>query len=66
MGRCRRPSKTLFSKLGIPEAEQNIWLDWGLSMISEMIYHNIHEELQKKGVVFVSIEDGLRQYPELF
>ncbi len=58
--------KNTFSKLGIPEAEQKYLAGLGAQYDSEMIYHNIHEELQKKGVVFVSIEDGLRQYPELF
>ena len=58
--------KNTFSKLGIPEAEQKYLAGVGAQYDSEMIYHNIHEELQRKGVVFVSIEDGLRQYPELF
>ena len=58
--------KNTFSKLGIPEAEQKYLAGVGAQYDSEMIYHNIHEELQKKGVVFVSIEDGLRKYPELF
>lgn len=58
--------KNTFSKLGIPEAEQKYLAGLGAQYDSEMIYHNIHEELQRKGVVFVSIEDGLRQYPELF
>ncbi len=31
-----------------------------------MVYHNIHENLEKLGVIFVSIEDGLRKYPDLF
>ena len=58
--------KNTFSKLGIPEAEQKYLAGVGAQYDSEMIYHNIHEELQRKGVVFVSIEDGLRHYPELF
>jgi len=58
--------KNTFSKLGIPEAEQKYLAGVGAQYDSEMIYHNIHEELQRKGVVFVSIEDGLRKYPELF
>ena len=58
--------KNTFSKLGIPEAEQKYLAGVGAQYDSEMIYHNIHEELKKKGVVFVSIEDGLRNYPDLF
>lgn len=58
--------KNTFSKLGIPEAEQKYLAGVGAQYDSEMIYHNIHEELKKKGVIFVSIEDGLRNYPDLF
>jgi Fe-S cluster assembly protein SufB len=31
-----------------------------------MVYHQIHENLKKQGVIFVSIEDGLKEYPDLF
>nr|MBP7355230.1 Fe-S cluster assembly protein SufB [Longilinea sp.] len=33
---------------------------------SEMVYHSIQEHLEKQGVIFLSIEDGLRQHPDLF
>ena len=33
---------------------------------SEMVYHSILEHLEKQGVIFLSIEDGLKQYPDLF
>ncbi|MBN2117244.1 MAG: Fe-S cluster assembly protein SufB [Anaerolineales bacterium] len=33
---------------------------------SEMVYHSIQEHLEKQGVIFLSIEDGLKQYPEMF
>jgi Fe-S cluster assembly protein SufB len=31
-----------------------------------MVYHNLQEHLSKQGVIFLSIEDGLKQYPDLF
>jgi Fe-S cluster assembly protein SufB len=31
-----------------------------------MVYHKIQENLEKKGVIFLSIEEGLKQHPELF
>jgi Fe-S cluster assembly protein SufB len=31
-----------------------------------MVYHKIQDHLEKQGVIFLSIEDGLRQHPELF
>ncbi|HEY61810.1 MAG TPA: Fe-S cluster assembly protein SufB [Anaerolineae bacterium] len=58
--------KDTFNRLGIPEAEQKFLAGVGAQYESEMVYHSIQKELEKKGVIFVSIEDGLRDYPELF
>ncbi|MCD6402216.1 MAG: Fe-S cluster assembly protein SufB [Anaerolineales bacterium] len=58
--------KNTFNRLGIPEAEQKFLAGVGAQYESEMVYHSIQKELEKKGVIFVSIEDGLRDYPELF
>ncbi len=58
--------KSTFDKLGIPEAEQKYLAGVGAQYDSEMIYHNVQEELEKQGVIFMSIEDGLRKHPDLF
>jgi Fe-S cluster assembly protein SufB len=58
--------KNTFSKLGIPEAEQKYLSGVGAQYDSEMIYHNINENLEKQGVIFLSIEEGLRQHPDIF
>jgi Fe-S cluster assembly protein SufB len=58
--------KRTFDKLGIPEAEQKFLAGVGAQYESEMVYHNIQKHLADKGVIFVSIEDGLRLHPELF
>ncbi len=58
--------KDTFNKLGIPEAEQKFLAGVGAQYESEMVYHSILEHLEKQGVIFVSIEDGLRKYPDLF
>ena len=58
--------KETFSRLGIPEAEQKFLSGVGAQYESEMVYHSIQEHLSKQGVIFLSIEDGLRQYPDLF
>ncbi len=58
--------KNTFNKLGIPEAEQKFLAGVGAQYESEMVYHSIQEHLEKQGVIFLSIEEGLRQYPELF
>lgn len=58
--------KDTFEKLGIPEAERKFLAGVGAQYESEMVYHSIQEHLEKQGVIFLSIEDGLRQHPELF
>jgi Fe-S cluster assembly protein SufB len=58
--------KNTFEKLGIPEAERKFLAGVGAQYESEMVYHSIHEHLSKSGVIFKSIEDGLREHPDLF
>ena len=58
--------KNTFDRLGIPEAEQKFLAGVGAQYESEMVYHNIQEQLSKQGVIFLSIEEGLRQYPDIF
>lgn len=58
--------KQTFEKLGIPEAEQKYLSGVGAQYESEMIYHSVQEDLEKQGVIFLSIEDGLRQHPKIF
>ena len=58
--------KNTFDKLGIPEAEQKFLSGVGAQYESEMVYHSILEHLEEKGVIFLSIEDGLRKHPDLF
>lgn len=58
--------KDTFNKLGIPEAEQKFLAGVGAQYESEMVYHSIQEHLEKQGVIFLSIEEGLRQHPDLF
>lgn len=58
--------KETFNRLGIPEAEQKFLSGVGAQYESEMVYHNIQEHLASQGVIFISIENGLREYPELF
>jgi Fe-S cluster assembly protein SufB len=58
--------KRTFEKLGIPEAEQKVLAGVGAQYESEMVYHSLKEEWESQGVIFDSIEDGLRNHPELF
>lgn len=50
--------------LGVLESECH--LDgMGVQYESEVIYHNMIEELRKKNVIFTSIEIAMKEYPEL-
>ncbi len=58
--------KTTFERLGIPQAEQKVLAGVGAQYESEMVYHSLKEEWEAQGVIFDSIEDGLKNHPELF
>jgi Fe-S cluster assembly protein SufB len=58
--------KDTFEKLGIPEAERKALAGVGAQYESEMVYHSLKKEWEDKGVIFDSIEDGLKNHPELF
>lgn len=57
--------KDTFNKLGIPEAEQKFLSGVAAQYESEVVYHKMKEELEKQGVIFLGMDDGLAQYPEL-
>jgi len=58
--------KTTFERLGIPDAERKILAGVGAQYESEMVYHSLKEEWESQGVIFDSIEDGLKNHPDLF
>ena len=45
---------------------RNILDGMGAQYDSEVIYHNMNEELKKKNVIFMDTDSALREYPELF
>ncbi len=58
--------KETFTRLGIPEAEQKYLAGVTTQYESEVVYHNMLDEVQKKGVVFLSTDQGLKSCPEIF
>ncbi len=58
--------KNTFDKLGIPEAEKKFLAGVSTQYESEVVYHNMLQEVQEKGVIFLDTDSGLKQYPELF
>jgi Fe-S cluster assembly protein SufB len=57
--------KKTFDRLGIPEAEKKFLAGVGAQYDSEVVYHSIKEELQKLGVIFLSPDQALQEYPDL-
>ncbi|MFT4250646.1 MAG: Fe-S cluster assembly protein SufB [Candidatus Woesearchaeota archaeon] len=57
--------KETFEKLGIPEAERAALAGAGAQMESKMAYHNLKEEWEKKGVIFLDMDEALKKHPEL-
>lgn len=55
-----------FDDLGVIDAE-NKYLD-GVSnqYESEVVYHKLQSDLENKGIIFLSTDDALKQYPDLF
>ena len=54
-----------YEKLGIPEAEKKALAGVGAQYESEVIYHNLKESLKEKGVVFLDMDEAVKQYPDL-
>ncbi|MDD9956554.1 MAG: Fe-S cluster assembly protein SufB [Anaerolineaceae bacterium] len=57
--------KDTFDRLGIPEAEQKYLQGVSAQYDSESVYHNIREDLESKGVIFLDMDSGLCEYPDL-
>ncbi len=57
--------KETFDKLGIPEAERKFLAGVSAQYESEVVYHSIREDLEKQGVIFLDMDSGLREYPDL-
>ena len=55
-----------YEKLGILEAEAKFLAGVTVQNDSEVNYHNMLEEVRKKGIIFLDIDSGLREYPEIF
>ena len=51
--------KNTFEKLGIPEAERKSLAGVGAQFDSELVYHNLHDEVARQGVIYTDIESAL-------
>ena len=59
--------KNTYDRLGIPEAEkQRLVSGVAAQYESEVVYHQIREDLEAQGVIFLDTDTALREHPELF
>lgn len=57
--------KNTFDRLGIPEAERKFLAGVSAQYDSEVVYHSMQEALEKQGVIFLSMDDGLREHEDV-
>jgi Fe-S cluster assembly protein SufB len=57
--------KKTFDRLGIPEAERKFLSGVGAQYESEVVYHQVREDLEKQGVIFMDMDTGLREHEDL-
>jgi Fe-S cluster assembly protein SufB len=57
--------KKTFDRIGIPEAERKFLGGASAQYDSEVVYHNLKKEWEDQGVVFLDMDSGLREYPEI-
>ncbi|KZO59828.1 MULTISPECIES: Fe-S cluster assembly protein SufB [Dietzia] len=59
--------KNTYDKLGIPEAEkQRLVAGVAAQYESEVVYHQIREDLESQGVIFMDTDTALKEHPEFF
>jgi len=58
--------KNSFDRLGIQEAEQKWLAGVSAQYESEVVYHNMKQDLEDQGVIFLDTDSALKQYPEIF
>lgn len=63
-GKIQGDVKDEFSGLGVIDSEKYL-NGIGVQYQSEVIYHNMLKELEDKNVIFTSIENAWKKYPEL-
>ena len=63
--RCPDDIKNTFDRLGIPEAERKFLAGVGAQYESEVVYHQVREDLEKQGVMFLDMDTALREHEDL-
>jgi Fe-S cluster assembly protein SufB len=54
-----------YDRLGLPEAEKKFLAGVGAQYDSEVVYHSIKEEIERKGVLFLAPEQAVAEHPDI-
>ena len=57
--------KKTFDRLGIAEAEKKFLGGLTAQYESEVVYHSMKEDLKKQGIIFLDMDSGLREHPDI-
>ena len=57
--------KKVYDRLGIPEAERKMLAGVGAQYESEIVYHNLKSQWEELGVIFMDMDDAVREHPDL-
>jgi len=57
--------KNTFERLGIPEAERKYLAGVSAQYDSEIVYHSMREDLEDQGIVFLGMDEGVKEYPDI-
>ncbi|MDD5025949.1 MAG: Fe-S cluster assembly protein SufB [Candidatus Peribacteraceae bacterium] len=57
--------RKIYDHLGVPTSEQRILAGAGAQYESAVIYHRLKERWEREGVIFLSMDDAVREHPDL-
>lgn len=57
--------KNTFERLGIPKAEREYLAGVGAQYDSEVVYHNVREEVTRQGVIYTDMESALTTHEDI-
>ncbi len=57
--------KKTFDRLGVPEAERKFLAGVSAQYESEVVYHSFQKDLEEQGVIFLDMDSGVREHPDL-
>lgn len=57
--------RSVYDRLGIPEAERRMLAGVGAQYESEMVYHNLKKQWEDLGVIFLDMDNAVQDYPDL-